>query len=165
MFATSGTGMLSTQVNSMSSSARSAVLLPAPDSPVTITICIYLLDRPLGHGCMQLIAERLRRVMALVLEQLVARGDLDQRREVAARAHRQPQRRDLHPEDVVVAVVEPEPVVLLAVVPLAQLDDQVDLLRLADRGDAEQVLDVDDAEAADLHVVPEQAGAAADDVV
>ena len=39
--ATSGIGMLSTQKNSMSSSARSAVLLPAPDSPVTITICIY----------------------------------------------------------------------------------------------------------------------------
>ena len=48
---TSGTGMLSTHVNSMSSSARSAVLLPAPDSPVTMTICIYSTASALSVSC------------------------------------------------------------------------------------------------------------------
>jgi hypothetical protein len=67
-------------------------------------------------------------------------------------------------EDAVEPVVEPEPVVLLALGPLAQLDDELDLLGVAHGGDAEQVLDVDDAEATDLHVVADDAGAPPDDV-
>ena len=158
--------MLSTHVNSMSSSARSAVLLPAPDSPVTITICIYSTasavgSAGLGHRAIELVAKRARRVDALRLEQLVARGDLDQRREVAARAHRQRIFGTSTSSSALDAILEAEPVVLGVRVPLVELDDQLDLLRLAHRRDAEQVLDVDDAEPADLHVVTEDAGAAA----
>ena len=48
-------------------------------------------------------------------------------------------------------------------VPLDELDDELDLLAVAHRGDAEQVLDVDDAEAADLHVVLDDVAARPDD--
>ena len=50
-------------------------------------------------------------------------------------------------------------------VPLDELEDDLDLLPLADRRDAEEVLDVDDPEPADLHVVLDDLGARAVDRV
>ena len=66
---------------------------------------------------MELIAERPRRVRALQLEQLVARGDLGKRGEVAPRAHRQPDLRDLDAEDPLVLIVEPEAVLAAEAIP------------------------------------------------
>src|SRR5260370_17640506 len=40
-------------------------------------------------------------------------------------------------------------------IPFHQLDHQLDLLLVADRGDADEVLDVDDPQAANLHVMPD----------
>ena len=62
-------------------------------------------------------------------------------------------------------LLDAEPVVLLLFVPLDELDDELDLLGVAHRRDTEQVLDVDDAEAANLHVVLDDLGAAAVDHV
>ena len=95
-------------------------------------------------------------------QQLVARGDFDQDRDVAARRHRHPDHRDPHAEHVVARIVESEPIVLAARLPAFELDDQLDPLRRARRGDAEQILDVDQAEPADLHVMPGQLRAAAE---
>ena len=68
----------------------------------------------------------------------------------------------LQAEDLVELVVEPEPLVLARRIPALELHDQLDALRRPRRRDAEQVLDVDDAEPAQLHVVPRQLRAGAD---
>ena len=60
------------------------------------------------------------------------------------------------------AIVEAEAVVLGVLRPLDQLHHDVDALALADGGHAEQVLDVEDAEAAHLDVVAEQLGRGAE---
>src|SRR5262245_3373428 len=88
--------------------------------------------------------EFLRGVVALLLQQLVARGDLDQEGEVSARGHRQRQKRSRSIEDRVRLAIEPQPVVLLRRVPALELDDELDRLGGAHGGDAEEVLDVDD---------------------
>src|SRR5262249_26457245 len=66
-------------------------------------------------------------------------------------------------QDGVIRVLEPEPVVLLLVVPLDELHDDVDALSLAHARHTEQILDVEHAEPADLDVMPEQIGGSADD--
>src|SRR5947209_10937 len=88
----SSTGRLSMQKKPRSSSARVAVDLPDPDMPVMTTIrCVsgagacslldFVTDAPgergLGDLLRQLFLEIARRVMALQLEQVVARGHLD----------------------------------------------------------------------------------------
>src|SRR5262245_30315961 len=114
---TSGRGRLSTQKWCRSSSARSAVVLPAPESPETTTILTLapwrpsscgvslhlvgrVLPRPdLGDRTIEPFLEHLGRVVSLVLEQLVARGHLDECADVPARAHRDLEQGHLHVED------------------------------------------------------------------
>ena len=71
--------------------------------------------------------------------------------------------RNAEAEDLVERVVEAEPLVLARRHPPFQLDDELDALRRSGRRDAEQLLHVDHAEAAQLHVVPRQLGARADE--
>ena len=66
-------------------------------------------------------------------------------------------------EDLVELVVEAEPLVLARRIPAFELHDQLDALRRARRGDAEQILDVDHAEAAQLHVMARELGTGADE--
>ena len=101
-------------------------------------------------------------MLAARAQQLVPRRDLDQDRDVAPGRHRHPDHRDAHAEQLVVALVEAEPIVLAAVLPALELHDELDALRRARRRDAEQVLHVDQAEPADLHVMPRQLRAAAE---
>jgi hypothetical protein len=63
--------------------------------------------------------------------------------------------RQLRAKDVHRLLLEAQPVVLRPRRPLDQLDDELDLLPVAHRRHAEEVLDVEDSEAADLHVVLE----------
>ena len=70
-----------------------------------------------------------------------------------------------HVEDAVHRLLEPQPVVRLSGLPGLELDHQVDRLALAHRGQAEQVLDVDDADAAQLHVMAQRLRAVADQLV
>ena len=55
-------------------------------------------------------------------------------------------------------VLEAEPIVLPSRLPALQADHQLDPLRGADGGDAVEVLDVDDPQAAQLHVVAREVG-------
>ena len=100
--------------------------------------------------------------MALQLEQVVAGGDLDDGRHVAAGAHRHDEHRDLDVEDPELLLLHAEPIVLDVRVPLDELEHDLDLLPLADGRDAEEVLDVDDPEPADLHVVLDDLGPGAE---
>ena len=97
-----------------------------------------------------------RRVMAARAQQLVARRDFDQNRDVPAGRDRHPHERHAQPENLVELVVEAEPFVLARRVPSFELHDELDALRRPRRGDAEQILDVDQAEPAQLHVMPRQ---------
>ena len=67
------------------------------------------------------------------------------------------------PEEIEVRVVDAEAIVLALRIPALELHDQLDALRRAGRGDAEQIAEVDQAEAADFHVMARQLRTAADD--
>ncbi len=93
-------------------------------------------------------------------QQLVARRDLHEDGDVPARGDRHPDHRNGHAEDLEPLLVETQPVVLAARLPPFELHDELDALRAACRGDAEEIADVDDAQPADFHVVPRQLRAA-----
>src|SRR6202171_4055976 len=175
-FGSSITGRLSMQKNPRSSSALVAVDFPAPDNPVTTTMrCVsaprfgglfsgtsatslHLVADPPGERGLrdllgELFLELLRRVVPLEFQQVVARGHLDDGGQVAPRPHRDDEERHLHVEHGVLLLLDAEPVVLDLVVPLHQLHHHLHLLPLAHGADAEEVLDVDDADSPDLHVV------------
>src|SRR5438477_5441004 len=160
----SNTGRLSMQNQPASSSALMAVDLPPPDMPVSRTMrsrdgnSLHLVadaagHRRLGDLARQLLLEVLRRMMTLQLEQMVARGDFHDGGEVAAGTHRDDEQRHLGVQDAVLLLLDAQAVVLHAVVPFDQLHHHLHLLPIANGGDAEQILDVDDADSADLHVV------------
>ena len=60
---------------------------------------------------------------------------------------------DPHAEDLGRELLGADAVVHLVGVPFLEAADELDLLLVPDRADAEEVGDVDDAQAADLHVV------------
>ena len=103
-----------------------------------------------------------RRVQAARPQQLIAGRHLDEDREVAPGRHRHVDERHLHAEQLVDVLVEPEAVVLARRIPALELDDELHALRRPRRRDAEQIADVDHAEAAHLHVVARQLRAGAD---
>src|SRR5215208_7658635 len=105
--------------------------------------------------------ETLGRIVTAQAHQVYAHRRLDERREVAARAHGQDEVRDGDAEDVHRPLFEAEPVDLGRVHPALEPDVQPQLLRAADGRDAEQLADVEDAEAANLHVLAQQIGRAA----
>src|SRR5882672_9735563 len=118
----------------------------------------------LGVGLHVLFAQRLleprrevaRRVQPAAAKQLVARGDFDEDPEAAPRGHRHANERHPDAEDVVAQLVDAEPFVITFGIPPLELYDQFDALRVANGGDAEEIPDVDEAEAANLHVMPRQ---------
>src|SRR6185295_6634344 len=152
------TGRLSMQKKPASSSARTAVLFPAPAMPVMTTTCLpagaagevtslhlfphRLAHGALGDGAVQPVRELARRVVPLQLEQVVARRHLDAGGHVASGADGGDGERELGAHDVELRLVHAQPVVLGLGVPLHQLHHQLDLLAVPDRGHAEQVLDV-----------------------
>ena len=87
---------------------------------------------------------------------MIAGRDFDEEREVATRRHRQPDIGLRDAEKLETLTRDSEAVVFRSLHPLFELDDQIDRLHVARRRDAEKVLDVDDADAAQLHVMPEE---------
>src|SRR5215213_7060039 len=105
--------------------------------------------------------ETLGRIVTAQAHEVYAHRRLDERREVPPRAHGQDEVRDGDTQDVHRPLFEAEPVNLGRVHPALQPDVQPQLLRAADGRDAEQLADVEDAEAANLHVLAQQVGRAA----
>src|SRR3989338_8197046 len=91
-------------------------------------------------------------MMAFYPQESVAHGDLDDRRDVPTGSHRNLNQRKADVEKGVSQLFDAEAVVLHRRVPVVQFDDDLDLFLLANCGYTEQVADVDDAEAANLHV-------------
>src|SRR5262245_47229986 len=164
----------------MSSRQRAASDFPDPDSPVMMTrrFTSRLPVPGLAVGDRRALGDRrgldalaeaarqlARRVVPLELEEVVARGDLDEDGEVAPGAHRHLDVGKGDTEDLVAVLVEAQAVVALPGLPRVELDDVFDELRQADRRHAEEVLDVDDADAAELHVVAGQLGAGAHELL
>jgi len=98
------------------------------------------------------VVEILRRVVAHDLEGLDHGGDLDQPGDVAALADVEFHVGDLDAEDVVVVLLEAGAFLGDVGGPFAEGDDEVDALAGADALDAEHLGDVEDADAAALHV-------------
>jgi hypothetical protein len=94
--------------------------------------------------------------VAAIPEQLVTGGDFHENREVASRRDGHPNHRHANAERFVIGHVEAEAIVFTRRIPTLQLDDELDPLRSPRGRDAEQVLHVDQAEAPDLHVMPRQ---------
>src|SRR5262249_689115 len=114
------TGRLSMQNQPASSSARIAVDLPPPDMPVSRTMrsgganSLHLVadaarHRRLGDLAREPLLEVLGRVVPLELEQMVARGHLDDGGQVAPRTNRDDQERHLRVEDAVLLLLDAEP--------------------------------------------------------
>src|SRR5712671_8009757 len=171
---TSSTGRLSMQNQPASSRALIAVDFPPPDIPVSNTMrsgganSLHLVADAARHSGLRDLArepllEVLGRMVPLQLEQVVPGGDLDDGGQVAAGAHRHDEQRHLGVQHAVLLLLDTEPVVLDPVVPLDQLHHHLDLLAVPHRRHAEQVLDVDDADPADLHVVLDDLRAASVD--
>src|SRR5205823_9381918 len=112
------------------------------------------------------VVEGARRVHAAVAEQVVHRHDLADHGQVLAGVERDRDHREGHVEHARRLTVDPGAVVLARRVPLVELHHDLDALLLPHRPHAEQGADVDESDAADLHVVLRQLVAAADqDVV
>ena len=101
-------------------------------------------------------------MMTLRFEQLIARRHFDQRRQIAAVAHRHAQLGNLMANGFIEMIVNAEAIVLFAVDPFDELDDEFDLLGIAHRRHTEQIFDVDDAEAANFHVMANHASTRAE---
>src|SRR5687767_13573926 len=86
-------------------------------------------------------------------QQLIPRRDLHEDREISPWRNWHANQRKGQVEDVKTLFVQPEPVVIAARLPTLELHHEFDALRCARRGDAEQILNVDDPESTNLHVM------------
>src|SRR5690606_35162578 len=117
------------------------------------------------HRVLEALVEQHGRMHAGVLEQVVHRDHLRDDGDVLPRVERDDDLGHLDAENVDLLGDEPGAVVVHAVVPILQLDDNLDALLLPDGADAEQGRDVDDPDSADLHVMPLELVAAPDEDV
>src|SRR6476659_4924586 len=139
------------------------MLLPEPERPVMTA------RRALPEGgfsaALKLGLEFARKLpggmMALKLQHVVAGRDLHQDADVASQGDGHANVRAGSIENLIKRLVQAQPVVSLAVAPVLQLDDQVDGRPLAYRGETEEILNVDDADSPQLHMVPQGALAVA----
>lgn len=86
------------------------------------------------------------RVPASATQKFIARRDLDDAPHVPSRSHRNPQLSYGGIEDQVVALFDTETVELLALVPLAEVHDEIEPLSLTYGGDPEELTNVEDSE-------------------
>ncbi len=86
-------------------------------------------------------------------EEILGR-ELHQEGHVPARGHGKPQQGYGHIENGLGLPVQPETVVGVPRIPFLEVDDEIDGLLGTDRGDAVEILHIEDAQAADFHVVP-----------
>src|SRR5512137_1291615 len=124
-----------------------------PWSSFIVVLQVLPHPAPLLHAPDQPLVERGGDVDAGIAEEMHHRDDLGDHRDVLARVegHHDLRHRDVQNHGLLPG--EAGPVGILGRFPVLQLHHHLDPLLLADRPDPEQRRDVDQADAADLHVV------------
>src|SRR6266849_4168833 len=133
------------------------MLLPEPERPVMTA------RRALPEGglsaALKLGLEFARELpggmVALELQHVIASRDLHQDTDVTSKRDRHSNVGARCFQNMVKRLVETQPVIGLSVAPVLQLDDEIDGRPLAYRGEAKEVLNVDDANSPQLHMVPQ----------
>ena len=99
------------------------------------------------------------------LEYVVACSDLEDDRHVTTGADRDPEHRHVHVQERIRMLVDAEAIVVLALHPWAQLDDELDELEITHRVRPKQIANVDDADPPKLEMIAEYRGRTTDDLV
>src|SRR3712207_6268885 len=121
---------------------------PGPSPALTLSV----IPRPFAPQlCVVARDETLGRIVTAPAHEVYAHRCLDERGEVAPGAHGQDEVRDGDAENVYRPLFEAEPVYVARLAPAHEPDVEPQLLRAADGRDAEQLADVEDAEAPYLH--------------
>src|SRR5690606_2178498 len=127
---------------------------------VLLQILAHARHRLIGPPCIaplhafdQPFVELLRRVVPRVAQQQVHRDDFRDHRDVLAGVERDRHGGKRHAEDLRRRAVQARTLVRLRTIPVRQLDHDLDAFLLADRTNAEQSANVDQSDAADLHVM------------
>src|ERR1019366_9701517 len=116
------------------------------------------------HACDQAIVQFLGGIITGQFKFGLERGHFDEPGQIAPGPHGDGDVGDVHPENLHEFLFDAEAVHVLHIIPGLQRDDEVHALLAADGFDAEHGHYVDDADAADFHVVAGQFGAGADDI-
>src|SRR5678815_2153951 len=93
-------------------------------------------------------------IHAAVLQQVIHRDHFGDHRDVFARVERHTHHRYVDVEDALRLAIETGAVDRRLVIPLLELDDDLDALLLANGANPEEPRNVDEADTADLHVMP-----------
>src|SRR5512146_3455295 len=136
-----------------SAAASSACETTAPRNSLIVLFEILPQRGPLVHLTDQTVVEVLCRVHAAVAQQVAHGHDLADHREILSRVERYRHQRHGDAEDGGLLRIEAGPVVFACGIPVLELYHDLDPLLLPHRPDAEQLLDVDQSDAADLHVM------------
>src|SRR5260370_39441656 len=139
-----------------SACARAAWETITPRSSLIVLLEVLLDVGARADPLEELLVERRRRVHARVAQQLVQRDDFAADGDVLPRVEGDGDQRHWNLQQRRLLAIEAGAVVLARSVPVLQLYHNFDAYLLAHRPDAEQRLDVDQANAADLHVVARQ---------
>ena len=118
-----------------------------------------------GHPLEKLVVELTGGENPFLLEPLIECGHFEEDRDVAARAKRQNNFGHFHAEKRRGVIFEAEPVVIPVVLGHLQPNDELDAGGVFHGAHAENLFDVDDAEAAHFHVVLEKGAGRADEDV
>src|SRR5258707_15284573 len=133
------------------------MLLPEPERPV-MTARRALAERGLSAALklgLEFARELPGGMVALKLQHVIACRDLHQDADVASQGDRHADVGAGSIQNMVKRLVETQPVIGLTVAPVLQLDDEIDSRPFAHRGKAEEILNVDDADSPQLHMVPQ----------
>src|SRR5437870_5016428 len=147
------------------SGASASSCPPSPRFSVLELLVVFVWSRQarLPEGLFKTLRQRPSGMMAARPQQLIARGDFDQNRHASTGRYRHPDKRHPQPKQLVGLVIQAEALVFATRLPAFQLDDELHTLGRARRGYSEEILDVDDAEPAQLHVVSGQLRARTDE--
>jgi hypothetical protein len=117
----------------------------------------------LGHPLLKAILKFPGTVVTHLLEELVARRNLDDGGNIAPGADGNTEKGNSDAQNGIALFVDAEAIVLAPFLPFDQLDDQIDLLPFPDRSDAKEMFNIDDPEAADLHMITQKIRAFAEE--
>src|SRR5690625_1801319 len=98
-----------------------------------------------------------------ITEEVVHREDLGDDGDILARVEWDSDPRDLDAQDIDLVSLYASPVVVVIIVPLLEVDHQLDPLLLAHCSDPEEARDIDDPDPSDLHMVSLQLMTAPDE--
>src|SRR5260370_33860383 len=145
-----------------SDSATAACDTITPRSSLIVLLEVLPHAALLLERLVQPLVEPLRRIHAAVAQQMVHRHHFTDHGQVLAGIERHRHQRQPHAENLGLLSVQPGAIVLARVVPILELHHDLDAFLLPHRAHAEQRVDVDQPDAADLHVVPGDLDAPAD---